>query len=164
MSTQDWWLPSGTDPVTGAVIGEGFGHLHTELCFPHKKHITGEMTLTVTSILHENPGDFDKVVIQVWKNGGFGHDSRGVCGDGSSIACARFDPPRTLATCETLRTTKLCQLEATCTEVETAGVLVGLNTCKFTDSSAAPAPKSELIVLLVACARPSRRNFVFSSQ
>ena len=71
--------------------GEDFGHPHTELCFPHKATISGEMTLDVTSIMHNNPGDFFKVIIQIWAEGL--PDLSGECGEGSAVACKVFDPP-----------------------------------------------------------------------
>lgn len=76
--------------------------------------VSGQMSLKIDSILHDNPGDFHKIVIQIWKDGGFPGD---VCGEGSAVACKIFDPPRTLATCTT-----------------TNGTIVGPNTCKWEDT------------------------------
>jgi hypothetical protein len=95
--------------------------------------VSGVMSLSVTSILHDNPGDFNKVVIQLWTDGGFSGDSSAVCGDGSSVACSRFDdPPRTVADCETLLTGEICE-DGACRLVQSAGVLVNDVTCVWQD-------------------------------
>ena len=124
ISSQDWWLSTPGEVGQDDEPGEGFGHLHTELCFPHKATITGEMTLNVTSIMHDNPGDFYKVVIQLWQSGLSDMTPESdlsatptACGEGSAIVCKEFDPPRTLATCET-----------------SGGTLIGVATCKWTDT------------------------------
>ena len=96
ISSQDWWLTTPGEVGQDGQPGEDFGHLHTEMCFPHKATISGEMTLNVNSIMHNNPGDFYKLIIQIWAEGL--PDLSGVCGEGSAVACHEFDPPRTLAT------------------------------------------------------------------
>ena len=115
ISSQDWWLTTPGEVGQDGQPGENFGHLHTELCFPHKATISGEMSLEVTSIMHQNPGDFYKLVIQIWASGL--PDLSSMCGEGSAVACKEFDPPRTLATCEA-----------------SGGTLVGEATCKWTDT------------------------------
>ena len=115
LSSQDWWLTTPGQVGEDGEPGEDFGHLHTELCFPHKETITGEMTLDVISIMHHNPGDFNKVVIQIWAENQ--PDFTGVCGEGSAVACAEFDPPRTIASCES-----------------SGGTLVSEGTCKWVDT------------------------------
>ncbi len=111
LSSQDWWLTTPGQVGQDGQPGEEFGHLHTELCFPHKATISGEMTLDVSSIMHHNPGDFYKLVIQIWAEGW--SPSPQVCGEGAAVACKEFDPPRTLATCEssggTLLSSQTCQ-------------------------------------------------------
>ena len=64
--------------------GEDFGHLHTELCFPHNATVSGEMTLDVTSIMHHNPGDFFRLVIQIWAEDWEPVPS--FCGEGAAVA------------------------------------------------------------------------------
>ena len=115
ISSQDWWLTTPGQFGEDGLPGEEFGHLHTELCFPHKSTITGEMTLDVTSIMHHNPGDFYKLVIQIWASGW--EPDPLICGEGSAVACREFDPPRTLASCES-----------------SGGTLIGEATCKWQDS------------------------------
>jgi hypothetical protein len=73
------------------------------------------MTLNVNSIMHHNPGDFYKIVIQIWQED-WSPDPQ-ICGEGAAVACKEFDPPRTLATCET-----------------SGGSLIGEETCLWQDS------------------------------
>ncbi len=115
ISSQDWWLTTPGEVGQDGQPGEDFGHLHTELCFPHKATISGEMTLEVTSIMHHNPGDFYKLVIQIWAEG-WKPDPL-LCGEGSAVACKEFSPARTIATCEA-----------------SGGTLIGEATCKWHDS------------------------------
>jgi hypothetical protein len=115
ISSQDWWLTTPGEVGDDGLPGEDFGHLHTELCFPHKATISGEMTLDITSIMHHNPGEFYKLIVQIWAEGL--PDLSGVCGEGSAVACAEFDPPRTLASCEA-----------------SGGTLIGAATCQWQDS------------------------------
>ena len=115
ISSQDWWLTTPGEVGQDGQPGEDFGHLHTEMCFPHKATISGEMTLNVNSIMHNNPGDFYKLIIQIWAEGL--PDLSGVCGEGSAVACHEFDPPRTLATC-----------------AASGGTLILDNTCQWQDS------------------------------
>lgn len=123
ISSQDWWLTTPGEVGEDGLPGEDFGHLHTELCFPHATTITGEMSLEVTSIMHHNPGDFNKVVIQLWQSGLNDMTPESdttefpvACGEGSAIACKVFNPPRTLDTCEA-----------------SGGTLVDEATCKWVD-------------------------------
>jgi PKD repeat protein len=115
LSSQDWWLTTPGEVGEDGLPGLDFGHLHTELCFPHKATITGEMTLDVTSIMHDNPGDFYQLVVQIWQDG-WSPDPL-LCGIGSAVVCEEFDPPRTLASCET-----------------SGGTLIGETTCRWQDS------------------------------
>ncbi len=123
ISSQDWWLTTPGEVGEDGQPGEDFGHLHTELCFPHATTVTGEMSLEVTSIMHHNPGDFNKVVIQLWQSGlndmtpeSDTSDFPVACGEGSAIACKVFDTPRTLAACES-----------------SGGTLVDAATCRWVD-------------------------------
>ena len=115
ISSQDWWLTTPGQVGQDGQPGEDFGHLHTELCFPHKATLSGEMTLDVTSVMHDNPGDFYKLVIQLWAEGW--SPSPQICGEGAAVACKEFDPPRTFATCES-----------------SGGTLLSALTCKWQDS------------------------------
>ena len=115
VSSQDWWLTTPGEVGQDGLPGDDFGHLHTELCFPHGATISGEMTLEVTSIMHHNPGDFYKLVIQIWAEGW--QPDPLLCGEGSAVACQEFDPPRTLATCEA-----------------SSGTLIGEATCQWKDT------------------------------
>ena len=124
ISSQDWWLTTPGEVGQDGLPGEDFGHLHTELCFPHKATISDEMTLEVTSILHDNPGEFYKLVIQLWQSGLADmtpeSDTSATpteCGEGSAIVCKEFDPARTFATCEA-----------------SGGTLISGITCKWTDT------------------------------
>ena len=73
------------------------------------------MTLNVTSIMHHNPGDFYKLVVQILAEGWTPDPNS--CGEGSAVACKEFDPPRTLATCDA-----------------SGGTLIGEATCRWHDT------------------------------
>ncbi|MEN8260438.1 MAG: DNRLRE domain-containing protein, partial [Pseudomonadota bacterium] len=116
ISSQDWWLTTPGEVGKDGKPGNDFGHLHTELCFPHKATVSGEMTLNVTSIMHKNPGEFLKLVIEMWAdNVDFKTPD---CPEDNAVACKKFfHSPRSLEKCQA-----------------TGGVLTDPVTCTWQDT------------------------------
>jgi hypothetical protein len=114
-SAQDWWMTTPGEVGEDGLPGDSFGHLHTQLCFPHGATISGEMSLDVTTIMHNNPGEFYKLMLQIWADG-WSPDPR-PCIESATLVCPIFDPPRTLGTCEA-----------------SGGTLLSEVTCKWTDT------------------------------
>jgi hypothetical protein len=86
--SQDWWLHE--DPA------RDFGHLHTQVCFPVNARIDQPYQVTVTSLLHNNPGTFYRLMMQSYSGGLDGDET--LCSDSTAVACKSFQ--RTLAECE----------------------------------------------------------------
>lgn len=82
MDAQDWW----TNPDGGA--GNDFGHLHTSVCFPSKATLKGVVPFTVRSVMHQNPGIFRQLQVQIYQ------------GDSANIAILTQTFRRTMKTCE----------------------------------------------------------------
>lgn len=100
MEAQNWWVTTPGKVGEDGKPGQDRGHLHTGLCFPHKATISGEITLTIRSIMHDNPGEFYRL------NVGIATDrvepAPEECeGDDYAVACLVFDPPRTCPDGET---------------------------------------------------------------
>lgn len=91
VDAQDWWMPGP------GQRGNNFGHIHTSLCFPHNQTVTGKLTLTVVSKLHNNPGAFYGLNISSDKTIS---ENRKRCSDSGALNCWRDRKnPRTLARC-----------------------------------------------------------------
>ncbi len=86
--SQDWWTHD--DPE------RNFGHLHTQICFPVNARIDQPYKLTVTSLLHNNPGHFYRLMMQSYSGGLDGDDT--ICGDTTAVVCKTFS--RSLERCE----------------------------------------------------------------
>jgi len=65
LDSQAWWMQ------TPGQSGKDFGHVHTSLCFPLGKTVSGIVPFDIRLTMHENPGVLKKLAIQVW-NGGTG--------------------------------------------------------------------------------------------
>lgn len=98
-SSQDWWSNAGgNDRKPNGDLADDFGHLHTELCFPHNATITGEVTFHVRHIMHMNPGEMYKFNVQIYNSDEQDGRSRS-CNSRHNYYCARFNPPRSIANC-----------------------------------------------------------------
>jgi hypothetical protein len=86
--SQDWWTHD--DPA------RNFGHLHTQLCFPVNARIDRPYPLTVTTLLHDNPGTFYRLMVQSF-GGGLDRDEQR-CGDSTAVICKSFE--RSMERCE----------------------------------------------------------------
>lgn len=86
--SQDWWAHD--DPE------RDFGHLHTQICFPVNATLDEPYEVTVTSVLHRNPGRFYRLMMQSFDGGLDGDDN--ICNDTTAVQCKSFS--RTLADCE----------------------------------------------------------------
>jgi outer membrane biosynthesis protein TonB len=86
---QAWWMPMGSQK------GNNFGHLHTTVCFPHMKTLSGKVNFRIRSVLHNNPGQFRRLMVQIF---GPNHADPG-CNDDYAIICKEIKPTRTLANC-----------------------------------------------------------------
>ena len=101
IDAQDWW--STTPGMLGqdGQPGDDFGHLHTSLCFPHQATVSGQMTLRIRSVMHHNPGQFDRLTVQIFAPKVSGAST--ACGDSYAVACAVFKPARTCPIDQTCR-------------------------------------------------------------
>lgn len=64
---QSWWTnPNGTVGTRGTV-GDDFGHIHAGLCWKLKPTWSGTVTLRIRTILHDNPGTFHRIRIQLYQ-------------------------------------------------------------------------------------------------
>lgn len=88
VDSQDWWMRA---PNTN---GKEFGHLHTSLCWPYRGTLSSTRQIKVISKLHNNPGEFRRLDVQV-----FDAAINPCNGDSYAIDCHLFNPPRTLAQC-----------------------------------------------------------------
>ncbi len=70
-------------------------HLHTRVCWPFLKDISAPFDVTVTSIMHDNPGVFRALLVQAYPHGLAG-DTK-LCYDDTAIGCKKFE--RTYARC-----------------------------------------------------------------
>ncbi len=70
-------------------------HLHTRVCWPFLKDISAPFDVTVTSIMHDNPGVFRTLLVQAYPHGLAG-DTK-LCYDDTAIGCKKFE--RTYARC-----------------------------------------------------------------
>jgi hypothetical protein len=85
--SQDWWAHDDEE--------RNFGHLHTQLCFPVGERIDRPYEVTVTSVLHNNPGEFYRLMMQSF-SGGLESDEL-MCHDSTAVACKNFS--RSLRSC-----------------------------------------------------------------
>jgi hypothetical protein len=60
--------------------------------------VSGEMTLRVRSVMHHNPGSYDQLAIVLWDND-WRNPNHGDCTP-RALTCIRFQPDRTLNSCE----------------------------------------------------------------
>jgi hypothetical protein len=86
---QGWWMPMGSQK------GNDFGHLHTTVCFPHMATLSGKVNFKIRSVLHNNPGQFKRLMVQIF---GPNHAKPG-CNDDYAIVCQEFKPTRTIKNC-----------------------------------------------------------------
>jgi len=86
---QAWWMPMGSQK------GNNFGHLHTTVCFPHMKTLSGKVDFRIRSVMHNNPGQLRRLMVQIF---GPNHANPG-CNDDYAIICKEIKPARTLANC-----------------------------------------------------------------
>jgi hypothetical protein len=94
VDAQNWWVSTPGKVGGDGKAGQDFGHLHTALCFPHKATITGKISLKVRSIMHNNPGQFYRLMVQI-ADDRVAPEPKGCGGDSMAVACLTFDPPRT---------------------------------------------------------------------
>lgn len=61
--SQGWWvrMPGQT--------GTDFGHIHTDVCFPFRQHVSGIVPFDVRLTMHNNPGQLTKLVLQIGGSG-----------------------------------------------------------------------------------------------
>lgn len=67
LDAQDWWASTPGRVGRDGDPGEDFGHLHTGLCFPLKAELRGVVPLRVRSVLHDNPGRFRQIQVQLYQ-------------------------------------------------------------------------------------------------
>lgn len=101
LSAQDWWVNATgeeVDPQTGK-LADDFGHIHTEVCFPHMATVSGEITFEVKHVMHHNPGKFNRFMVQIFNRSEVIRSPR-LCKDNHAYVCLQFNPPRTIDNCE----------------------------------------------------------------
>jgi hypothetical protein len=65
LGSQEWWLPAV------GMNGTDQGHVHAEMCAPHRQRVTGRIALDVRVVMHDNPGHISIVAVKaVQSNGG----------------------------------------------------------------------------------------------
>ncbi|MDP9416033.1 MAG: hypothetical protein M3Q08_18485 [Pseudomonadota bacterium] len=85
LDSQAWRFQDEANPM----------HLHTRVCWPFLKDISAPFDVTVTSIMHDNPGVFRTLLVQAYPHGLAG-DAK-LCYDDTAIGCKKFE--RTYARC-----------------------------------------------------------------
>lgn len=106
VDAQDWWVTTPGKRGRDGKVGDSFGHIHVAACFPHLQTVSGKMTLTVRSTMHHNPGQYRRLLIQLYEDDAKNPVRR--CGDDFyGVACLNFDPPRR------------CPLQQTCSWTDT---------------------------------------------
>jgi len=65
LESQAWWLASP------GRSGTSFGHVHSGTCFPYRQTVSGQLTLHVRSMLHENVGTLTHVRVQAYNKGAY---------------------------------------------------------------------------------------------
>ena len=88
LDAQDWWATTPGRKGHDGDPGDDFGHLHTGLCFPMQARLSGVITLRVRSVLHDNPGHFYGLQVQLYQN------------DRANITAANPRFARRLSTCQ----------------------------------------------------------------
>lgn len=87
VDAQDWWATTPGRKGRDGDPGDDFGHLHTGLCFPQKGNLKGVVTLRVRSVLHDNPGRFRQIQVQLYQ------------GDSANVVAGELRFDRTLDSC-----------------------------------------------------------------
>jgi hypothetical protein len=87
VDAQDWWATTPGRVGRDGDPGDDFGHLHTGLCFPMKGDLKGVVTLRVRSVLHDNPGRFRQIQVQLYQ------------GDSANIVAGELRFDRRLDSC-----------------------------------------------------------------
>ena len=84
LDAQDWWATTPGRVGRDGDPGDDFGHLHTGLCFPIKAELRGVVPLRVRSVLHDNPGRFRQLQVQLYQ----GDSANVVAADQRAISAA----------------------------------------------------------------------------
>jgi hypothetical protein len=109
LDAQDWWATTPGRVGRDGNPGDDFGHLHTGLCFPSGAALRGVVPLRVRSVLHDNPGHFRELQVQLYQ------------GDSANRIAAQLRFERRLSTCAATGG-QLSDNGATCTWWDTVRV------------------------------------------